>query len=372
MRGNDVVVVGAGIAGLSCARALAKAGARVLIIESARVGAGASSEAAGILSAQAETEMDPPLFELALRAREHHRALAPALEQETGLPVDYSSRGLLYAALSDEDEPFLDDLLNHQHKLGQKAEKLARDEVLQAEPNLNTDVRGAVFLADDHRVNSVRLVRALAASAVAHGAGLLTGRPVSGLVVERGRVSGLRAGQETFPAPVVVNATGAWAGRLPGDPLPPPVEPIRGQIVAFETAPPLLHHVVFTRRGYLVPHADGRVLAGSTSERAGFDKSVTAGGLKTVLSLALEVVPSLGDVRVADSWAGLRPGTPDGRPVLGEGGLPGLLHAAGLYRHGILLGPLVGELVAELALGRSPSIDLEPFSLARFSAAGAC
>jgi glycine oxidase len=124
---------------------------------------------------------------------------------------------------------------------------------------------------------------------------------------------------------------------------------------------------VWSARGYVVPRPDGRVLAGSTLENAGFDKSVTAGGLRTVLEIALEIVPRLADVPVAETWAGLRPGTPDGIPVLGAGALPGLFHAVGLFRNGVLLGPLAGEAVARLALGRSPGVDLAPFALTRFA-----
>jgi len=179
-------------------------------------------------------------------------------------------------------------------------------------------------------------------------------------------VAGVAAAGEPIRAPVVVNAMGAWAGLLSGDPLPPPVEPVRGHIVAFDMAPALIRHVVCSPRGYLVPRADGRTLAGSTAERAGFDKTVTAAGLAAVLAIALEIAPVLADVRVADSWAGLRPGTPDGLPVIGPGEVPGLFHAAGLYRNGILLGPLVGEIVAGLVRGQAPPVDLAPFSVARF------
>jgi len=180
-------------------------------------------------------------------------------------------------------------------------------------------------------------------------------------------VAGVRAGSETLRAPVVINASGAWAGMLAGDPQPPPVEPVRGQIVAFEMSPPLLRHVVWSDHGYLVPRGDGRVLAGSTVEKAGFDKSVTAGGVRSILEMALRLVPALADVRIADAWAGLRPGTPDGLPVIGPGAVPGLVHAAGLFRDGILLGPLVGELAAGLAQGKAPAADLSAFSPRRFA-----
>jgi glycine oxidase len=364
---NDVVVIGAGIVGLSVARELAGAGARVLVVERRRVGAEASSAAAGMLAAQAEAERDSPLLELALRARDHHAALAPALEAETGVGVDHSPRGLLEVALGGQDEARLLERRSWQQARGLPVELLGAEELREVEPNLNRAAGRALFFSGDHCVDNVRLTRALAASAVGRGAAILCGRPVTGLVVEAGRATGVRAGNETFAAGSVVNAMGAWAGMLGGDLQPPPVEPVRGQIVAFDMAPGLLRHVVASPRGYLVPRGDGRTIAGSTSERAGFDKSVTAGGLRAVLEIALELAPVLADVHVAETWAGLRPGTPDGLPVIGPGALPGLFHAAGLYRNGILLGPLVGEIVAGLVLGRPAPVDLSPFSIGRFA-----
>ncbi|PYQ02941.1 MAG: glycine oxidase ThiO [Acidobacteria bacterium] len=364
----DVIIVGGGIVGLSAARLLAAAGARTVVIERARVGAEASTAAAGMVAPQAETAEDSPLLELALRGRDHHLALAPALEAETGLSVDLACRGLIELAFTGEDLRRLEARRSWQTRRGLAAEALGPAEVRESEPNVNPAVCGGLYIPGDRCVDNVRLVRALAASAVARGASIVTGRPVTGLVVESGVVAGVQAAAEAFRAPVVINAMGAWASQLAGDPLPPPVEPVRGHIVAFDMAPALLRHVVCSPRGYLVPRADGRTLAGSTTERAGFDKIVTAAGLGTVLGIALEIAPILGDVPVADSWVGLRPGTPDGLPVIGPGMLPGLFHAAGLYRNGILMGPLVGEIVAGLVRGLASPVDLAPFSVTRFAA----
>jgi glycine oxidase len=366
MKSCDVIVIGAGVVGLSAARALAAAGRKVLLVERRRVGAEASSAAAGMLAPQGEAEPDWPLLELALRARDHHLTLAPALESETGIPIELSRRGTIHVAFTAEEERRLEERGAWQRARGLSAEALSAAELREAEPNLNLELRAGLLLAGDHWLDNVRLTRALAASALARGVGLVTGRPVTQLVVEAGRVAGVRAGGERFEAPIVINAAGAWAGLLAGDPQPPPVEPIRGQMVALDMAMAPLRHVVVSGHGYLVPRLDGRLLVGSTSEKVGFEKSVTAGGLSTLLAAALRVVPILADVRIAETWAGLRPGTPDGLPVIGAGAVPGLVHAAGLYRNGILLGPLVGEIVADQVLGRPMAVDLTPFSPARF------
>jgi glycine oxidase len=363
----DVVVAGAGIVGLSAARALAAAGARVVVVDRGRPGAEATSAAAGWLAVQAEAPEGWALLDLALRARGLHLRLAAELREETGVDVRLSSRGTLELAFTEEDEGVLARRKAWQHARGLAVEALAADEVRRLEPRLNPGARGGLLHPEDRSVDNVALARALAASVVARGATLLGERPPAELLVRGDRVAGVRTGTETLDAPVVIEALGAWSATLAGDPQPPPVEPVRGQILAFDAPADALGHVACTARGYIVPRAGGRVLAGSTLERAGFAKEVTAEGLRAVRRIAAEIAPLLADVPVAESWAGLRPGTPDGLPIIGPGGVPGLFHATGLYRNGILLGPLVGEAVARLALGGAPEVDFAPFSPARFN-----
>jgi glycine oxidase len=362
----DVLVVGAGIVGLSAARHLAAAGRRVVVLERAQVGAEASGAAAGMLAPQGEAEPGWPLLELALRARDHHLALAPTLQAETGISVELSPRGSLHVAFDEVEQRALEARGAWQRDRGLHAASLSAAEVLEAEPNLNPAVRGGLFLPGDRSLDNVRLTRALAASALARGVGLVCGRPVIELLHRGGSVRGVRAGDEVFEAAAVINAAGAWAGLLAGDPTPPPVSPVRGQLVALDMAPAALRHAVVSARGYVVPRVDGRLIAGSTSERVGYEKGVTASGLRRLLDIALEIAPVLADVRVADSWSGLRPATPDGLPVIGPGALSGLFHAGGLFRNGILLGPLVGEIVAGLILGHKPSVDVAAFAPTRF------
>jgi glycine oxidase len=367
----DVLIVGAGVVGLSAARRLAESGLRVVVFERERAGAEASGAAAGMLAPQGEAEPDWPLLELALLGRDHHLALAPALLEETGISVELSRGGTFHVAFTEAEAQRLRERAAWQRERGLAAHAVSAAELRKAEPNVSADVRSALHLPGDLSLDNVRLTQALAASVAARGVSLLCGRAVTRLVVEGGAIAGIVAGEETFWAPAVINAGGAWAGALPGDPLPPPVQPVRGQLVALDMAKAPLAHPILSPRGYVVPRMDGRLIVGSTSERVGYDKSVTAGGLRTLLGIALEIAPRLADVRVADSWAGLRPATPDGLPVIGAGAVPGLFHAVGLYRNGILMGPLVGEVVAGLVLGVSAPIDLARFALRRFAGAPA-
>ena len=216
----DVVVVGAGIVGLSAARELASAGARVVVVERGRVGEEASAAAAGMLTAQVEAAAGSPLFDLALRARDRHAALARELEAETGIGVERSPRGAIEVAFDDAEEAALAGRADWQRARGLAVETLSAADVRDAEPNLSPAVRAGLYYKDDRSVDNVRLLRALAASAVARGAVLLSGRPVTALVLAGGRVAGVDAGLERIAAPVVVNAAGAWAGLLTGRPRP--------------------------------------------------------------------------------------------------------------------------------------------------------
>src|SRR5262245_54957084 len=201
-----------------------------------------------MLAPQVHADARTPLLDLSLRARDRHLLLADELRAETGISVELSVLGALDVALSAEEERALLARAGWQRAQGLPVELLSAEEVLQAEPNLNPAVRRGALVPGDRRLDNVRRVRALAASAVTRGASLVCGRPVTSLVVEGGRVAGVRAGTETLRAGAVLNAAGAWAGLLAGDPDPPPVQPVRGQIAAFVVAPALIRHVAWSAR----------------------------------------------------------------------------------------------------------------------------
>jgi glycine oxidase len=140
---------------------------------------------------------------------------------------------------------------------------------------------------------------------------------------------------------------------------------VRGQVAILDTRPPLLSRVVFSGHGYVVPRADGRILCGSTMEEVGFEKAVTAGGLRHVLDVAMGIAPALEHSPVVETWSNFRPASPDGEPILGAGTVPGLFYATGHTRNGILLAPITADAIAAAILGRSAPMDLSPFSPAR-------
>jgi glycine oxidase len=185
-------------------------------------------------------------------------------------------------------------------------------------------------------------------------------------VQSQGRVKGVQTNHGFVACQAVVVAAGAWTSFLN---TPVKIEPVRGQMVCLSAAPQLTRHVIYSPRGYIIPRQDGRLLAGSTSENAGFIKEVTVGGITSILENATEISPTISALPITDAWSGLRPKAPDGLPVLGPcDEIDGLFFATGHYRNGILLAPLTGELIARSVIdGVTPAI-MAPFSPDRFNA----
>ncbi|HEX8499892.1 MAG TPA: glycine oxidase ThiO [Pyrinomonadaceae bacterium] len=372
----DVAVVGGGVAGLSAARELARRGLSVTVVESRAAGAGASSAAAGMLAPQAEADHPDELFELLCASRELYPDFAARLREESGIDVELDRTGTLYLAFDEHDEREAGRRFEWQSRAGLAVERLTAEEARGLEPQVSTRVRSALRFPRDWQVENRQLVRALAASAAASGARLLEGVEVHRVVVEGGRAAGVETSGGTLKAGAVVLAAGAWSSLLArggdeGAADAPRVEPVRGQVLCFrqdDARAPFVRHVVYSPRGYVVPRRDGRLLAGSTTERAGFDCRVTPEGAAAVRAHAEEIAPAVSSLALADAWAGLRPRAADGLPVVGESAeVRGLFYATGYYRNGILLAPVTGEILADLVT--SGTTRLSPRALSAFSPA---
>jgi len=369
----DLAVVGGGVIGCAVAYYAARAGARVVVLERDAIGAEASSAAAGMLAPLAENAQPGPALDLALASLDRYAPLAEALRAESGIDVELQTAGLLRLALDDAEAEQFRAAVDWQAARGLAVRWLDAAAARAREPLVTPDLRGAVYSEAEHQLNPARLVQALARAAAARGAVIRVGTPVVGLQRQGERVVGVRLADGDLPAGHVVLAIGAWAA-VGGDwlGLPLPIVPVRGQMVAVRPLGPLPRYTLYGHRGYLVPKADGTVHVGATVEQAGFDRRVTAAGVSTLLALLPALAPALAEATFVRAWAGLRPGTPDHRPLLGPvPGLAGVSLAAGHYRNGILLAPITGELVAQAALGLPTSLPLGPFEVARFAAPAA-
>jgi glycine oxidase len=367
----DVIVIGGGVIGLAVARALALCGiSRIILIERGRPGAEASFAAAGMLAPQAEATHADAFFDLACASRDLYPEFAAELREETGTDIELERTGTLYLAFTDEDEREIEHRYSWQRRAGLPVEQLSAEEARRLEPCISREARGALRFPLDVQVENRRLIAALSISVEKLGVGLLAETQARSLITERGIIQGVETSRGKVHAPVVVLATGAWTSFLTSSDnasLPVSIEPVRGQMLCFESSLRLARHVIYSPRGYIVPRLDGRLLAGSTTEHAGFEKRVTEAGVEAITSHALEIAPGIGNLPLVDSWAGLRPRAEDEWPVIGASAeARGLFYATGHYRNGILLAPLTGALMAEQIMTGHASPLISAFSPERF------
>jgi len=362
----DVVIIGGGVIGLSIARALALRGAgRICLIERGSLGQEASFAAAGMLAPQAEANAQDDFFPLACRSRDLYASFAESLRDETGIDIELDNTGTLYLALTYHDLAEIEKRFAWQTAAGLAVEKLTPSQARELEPCLNPGILGALRFPLDVQVENRRLLSALTNSVSKLAVEIITETSVESIKTEKDRISGVQTSRGSISCPTVVVAAGTWSGLLSKTVLQ--IEPVRGQMISLDARPQLTHHVIYSPRGYIVPRQDGRLLAGSTSEHAGFAKQVTAGGVSTILANAQEIAPAVANLPIVDMWAGLRPRAPDNLPVLGPcDEIGGLFYATGHYRNGILLAPVTGELIAAAIIDGVVSPLLGPFSPRRF------
>ena len=368
-----VVIIGGGVIGLTIARTLALRGASdVCLIERASPGREASFAAAGMLAPQAEANAQDDFFKLACRSRDLYANFAASLRDETGVDIELDTTGTLYLALTYHDLADIEKRYAWQRAAGLSVDLLMPALARELEPCISSSVLGALRFPLDVQVENRRLLSALTNSVAKLGVTLVTETSVESVKVERDRITGVQTSRGFIECAKAVVAAGTWSGHIQGFPgnTSPKIEPVRGQMISFDARPQLTGHVIYSPRGYIVPRQDGRLLAGSTSEHAGFAKQVTAGGISTILANAQEISPSVSNLPIVDTWSGLRPRAPDNLPVLGPcDEIGGLFYATGHYRNGILLAPVTGELIAEAIIDGVVSPLLAPFSPGRFDLA---
>ncbi len=375
----DVVVVGGGVIGTAIAWRAAAAGLGVVLVDPQRDD-GASLVAAGMLAPVSESIFgEEALLRLNLLAVGRFPTFAAELEDQTGHQIGLRRAGTLAVAYDPGDHAALLRLTEFRRSVGLDATELDSRAIRKLEPFLAPEVRGGALFAGDWSVDNRRYLAALRRAAQA--AGVRTVRDqVTGITGAGGPVTGVRlAGDTAAPAvscgTVVVAAGWGSAGiaGLPGR-LAEVVRPVKGQLLRLRlpaAMPPVLTHTVRgTVRGtdvYLVPRADGELVVGATQEERGPDRTVTAGAVHDLLRDALSVLPVLSELVLAETCAGLRPGTLDNGPVVGRAGT-GLLLATGHYRNGILLSAVTADAALAWLTGQPPAAEWAPFTPDRFMA----
>ncbi|NIM20186.1 MAG: glycine oxidase ThiO [Candidatus Latescibacteria bacterium] len=367
---SPVAVIGGGIIGLATAWQLAKRGADVSLFERHTTGRGASWVAAGMLAPLSEVGFEDEDF---LRIGRESLSLYPRfldeLKKDSDSEVVLDTRGTLMIGLDRDDAERLRRLHVFREQLGLPVKWLSGTEAREIEPLISPRTSSAIWIPDDHQVNNQALVDALKIAFEKCGGTLYENRPVSAIQTDNGRATGVLNDDGDVKATSVIVAAGCWSRKLNGIPkeLLPPVRPVKGQIITLRSDGTYeLSHVVRAPDAYLLPKGDGRVLLGASEEEMGFDTTITAGPIYKLLERGWEAVPSIYDLEVEKIEAGLRPGSRDHDPIVGETSIEGLYYATGHYRHGILLAPITAYEMSGLILDGRSSELFAPFKPGRF------
>jgi glycine oxidase len=372
-----VAIIGAGVVGLGIAWRLAARGAAVEVFDRGTAGSGASHAAAGMLAACCEAEPgEEALVALGRDSQARWPGFAAELQLVSGIDVELRTEGTLVIASTADDQARLHHHLVFQQKLGLPLHWITAAETRRREPHLAGKLAGAVWSPEDHQVDNRKLAAALRIAAERAGAVVREHAPVKEIAIVGPRADGIVLEDGTrIAADAVVLAAGAWSRGIAGlaPELRPPVRPIKGQMLALRMDPasPLINHVLWAPGVYMVPRRDGRLIVGATVEEKGFDTTLTAGGLLSLLDAAWRTVPSIEELPIDEMWVGHRPGSRDDAPILGPGPVDGLVYATGHHRNGILLAPVTADAIAHLVLDGEIEAAIRPFGVERFALARA-
>jgi glycine oxidase ThiO len=359
---NSVIVVGTGIIGCAIARELAVRGVTCTLIDDRPVAGGATRASAGMLAPYVEAHELGPLLDLAVRSLDLYDAWIDGVRQESGIEVEYRRIGTMEVAL---DPGHAADLQRASHAhAGVGARWMEPAEARRAQPALGT-IAGALLTPVHGYVAAPQLAAALAQAAERRGATLVRARVQA--VTRTGSAFNVATSSGGVRASTVVLAAGAWTNQIGGI-RTPPLRPVRGQLLHLGWHGHPISTIVWGPECYIVPRTDGTLLVGATVEDVGFDEHTTAAGVRDLLDAACELLPEGWGATFIGARAGLRPATPDELPVLGaDPGEPGVIHASGHYRNGVLLAPITASLIADLVVQQKSDPALEHFRPDRFT-----
>lgn len=397
----DVLIVGGGVIGFATAYELAKRGVKVQLVDKDLPGRATSASAGGLwpvgeavglgcgviyqatqaaakkeagIEAHAAEEthdgiLPAPFRDLLVASNALFPALAAELLDKGGVDIEFRTGGGLIFAVYDESEQVYVDRVTEALPENIRFERLTPEEAWRIEPMLTRELIGAALLAGEHQVNPMLVAEAYKRAAIKSGATFRHDTRVTALRRQGERITGVETEGETLSAGIVINAAGSWSGQLAATAnLTVPVFPVRGQIVLTHAFPGMLKACLSTSGCYLAQKLHGEVLIGSTTERVGFDVSVTPEGISNLCRGAVRAIPLLRHAGIKRVWAGLRPGTEDELPILGPmPGIEGYVNASGGFRTGIVAAPMTARIVAQCVVGEEPEMPITPFLAERFA-----
>jgi len=369
MRSYDAIIAGGGLIGSAIALELARNDLRVALFDAREPGREASWASAGILSPAPENPGMISLVPIGKASLAMYPEFIAEVEELSGLTTGYRAKGTVEALFSPHARQELNTIVALHRGLGLKAEAISAKQAREMEPALSEELEAAVLRPQEASVDNRLLASALLEAAKRSGTEIHAGAAVEGIWREGSQCRGAAVNGERISAAHTIVAAGSFSSQIAGAEKYAPVRPAKGQMVSLRCDVTRIERVLWSERIYVVPRNDGRILCGATVEHVGFDKSVTASGVHANLDGAIELAPVLASARIEETWAGLRPDTPDHLPILGPTELEGLLIATGHFRSGVLLTPVTARLISEFIACKTPSVDWEKFSPMRFQAA---
>ena len=381
MSAYDVIIVGGGLIGSSIAFELSSEKLRVALLDRQEPGREASWAAAGMLAPGPDSSDATALVPLGIESLRLYPEFVAAIEKASVNSTDFTRTGTFEVFRGPRAEAQRDAMVAEFRRLAIGAEAISLNDARKHEPSLATHEGAIAWLPDEATIDPRLLIESVLAAARQSGAEIRANCAVNALLYEREACAGVIAGGQKIAAKQVIIAAGSFCSTINDAAHEAnsqrttqlrqyaPVHPVRGQMLALRSETVQLKKVLRSQHGYLVPRRDGRIIAGSTLENAGFAKQVTPQGVRQILDAALDLAPALIDAKIVEEWSGLRPGTPDLLPIIGPTDITGLWLATGHYRNGILLAPATAKIMRDWIVTGKSNFNAESFSPLRFTKA---
>ena len=355
----ECIVVGGGVIGLLTARQLFLAGVDVLLLEKGPLGGESSWAGGGIISPLYPWRYKNSVNVLAERSKKIYPELTKTLFDETGSDCELINSGLF--TVTDKDE----EIINWAKTWSIDAHFINDYETIhEIENSVGAAVDKGIWMPDIMQIRNPKFIKALKASFEHNAIPYHEHCEVEEIITKNNKVSGVRTRQQTMLADKVIIASGAWTAQFNVTESSVDVVPVKGQMIMYKGEPDRVKRIVLSEGHYVIPRKDGRILAGSTLEKIGFDKSISTSALAELHQAAIKLVPLLDKLTVERQWAGLRPGTEQGIPYICQhDDIDGLYIHAGHFRNGIVLGAASAELMADIILARQPWCDTSPYTM---------
>ncbi|MFH0867889.1 MAG: glycine oxidase ThiO [Candidatus Woesearchaeota archaeon] len=369
---KKIIIIGAGIIGLSISYYLKKSNFDVIVIEKDKAGMEASHASAGMLAAQSEFEFYEKFMDFCIKSRSMYPDFCKDIETASEIDAEYQKSGMIRPALNEEHETHFKQNYEWQKKHGFEIEFLSGDELRNIEPNLSKNIISGLYTKNDGQVNNRKLMEALILANKKNNVKIIENCEVKDYSIKNNKITGVKAKNRDFNADIVVNSAGAWSSSISPELIPNfKVKPIRGQIVSLQANKKILDKVIFAsvlgKGGYIVPRKDNTIILGSTVEDVGFEKIITKDGINSILKNCFDIVPELKNMKIIDRYSGFRPIASDNLPIIGKTSIENLILATAHYRNGILLAPITAKAVTELIVNNNVMPEIKDFSVDRFN-----